>query len=278
MSEEKSPFPEEQDLQDDVESVIIPLIALAFVSASRVARFDQNLDFQEVEDVFVSKMSEVIPKLQEASQSSIKIGWDRFKKKEKGLGDMSIDLSDPSLSSLAHDIFDDNLQYILDVNRRLIQAILDESLQRGWSERETLKYFKKFFGVTPLQFRQALAYEDSLINTLPKIPKESVDKVIDERADKLIDWRISLIAVRMSVSIVEASKVTSWSVIENKLGFNVDKKWVSVIDDSTTDTCLETNSEVVPLGSLFSNGVMYPPAINPIHPCRSSVILVRRSE
>lgn len=276
MAEEKSPFDEEQGLEKETENKIIPVIALSLVAASSLADRDFGYEkIQEIENEFVSKFSDILPDLQSVSHRAIKAGWDRFKNKENAVKDLSINLSDPRLSSLAHDILNANMEHILRVNRSFLEAILEEASSRGWSGLETSRRIKRFFGMTPSQLRQTLSYEDSLRATRPKIPNEVIKKTIDDRADRLVNWRINLIATRLSVGTVESSKVKSWQVVEDQVSFPLMKKWVSVLDDVTTDVCRRSNGEQVPLNSIFSNGVSHPPAINPIHACRSSIILVR---
>jgi phage-related protein (TIGR01555 family) len=61
-------------------------------------------------------------------------------------------------------------------------------------------------------------------------------------------------------------------------GIVVGKEWVSVVDGTTTDTCLGLNGEVVPIGESFSTGDFAPPANSPPHPCRSSLRSITASE
>ena len=54
-------------------------------------------------------------------------------------------------------------------------------------------------------------------------------------------------------------------------GIVVGKEWVAFVDANTTNTCLSLNGEVVPIGESFSSGDYAPPAMDPPHPCRSSL-------
>ena len=61
-------------------------------------------------------------------------------------------------------------------------------------------------------------------------------------------------------------------------GIVVGKEWVSFIDGNTTNTCVSLNGEVVPIGEAFSSGDFAPPAMDPPHPCRSSMRAVTIQE
>ena len=54
-------------------------------------------------------------------------------------------------------------------------------------------------------------------------------------------------------------------------GIVAGKEWVSFVDNNTTITCARLNGEVVPIGEAFSSGDFAPPAMDPPHPCRSSL-------
>lgn len=69
----------------------------------------------------------------------------------------------------------------------------------------------------------------------------------------------------------------------NLLGYEksevvVGKRWISVIDGATTQTCLSLDGEVVAIGEPFSTGDFAPPSAVPPHPCRSSLQAVTALE
>jgi len=61
-------------------------------------------------------------------------------------------------------------------------------------------------------------------------------------------------------------------------GVVVGKEWVAFIDSNTTNTCVTLNGEVVEIGKSFSSGDYAPPAMDPPHPCRSSLRAVKAEE
>ena len=276
MAEEKSPYQEEEDTQRKIEEAIIAILALALVSS--VQDLDEDFSPQDLEgslDTYLNKSSEVIPILSSFIPTAIKLGIDRFKE----LSSYSINMADSTFTTIASEIFNENFSYIQSVNREALALLQSERLTRNWSNKEFIRRVKTYFGLTSTQISQILAYEDSLVSQIkPKLDKDTIKARIQTKVDRLLNWRLKLISTRLSVSLVEESKLASWIYLEDSYQLELGsygKQWVSVIDDVTTETCINTNMEIVPLRSPFSNGVYTPPAINPLHPCRSSIRLVK---
>lgn len=277
---EKSPFDDEQEIQDEYEDEVIKEVAYAYVYAAStiaVSSFDDS-NFDDVQNKFKEKFSAILLLLLSLSPVAIDNALKRTKKTLRIVRDLSVDYHSSEITDAVRDIYQYNLDYILRTNYEAYATLTSEALRRGWSQKTTATYLKRFYGLTSTQVLQTLAYEDSLKSqTEPKIDKDVITKRIDTRIDRLLNWRSSLIATRTVVGAMEASKEAGWDYLiqSGELQGNYGKQWVSVIDDITTATCRHTNKEIVPLGAYFSNGVKHPPAIDPIHACRSSLILVK---
>lgn len=276
MAEEKSPFEEERSSQEEMEKQIIPILAAAlFLSTKDLTRNSTVYEIREVLNTFFTKSSEIIPILSSYIPANIRVGLERFKKNNT----FNVDFTSEEFSRLASEIFSENFDYIQKVNDESLSTLEEEKQKRGWSDTEFIKRIKLLFGLSSLQIIQTLSYEDSLIlQDKPKLDKDSIAGLVQTRVDRLQNWRIKLIATRLSVALTEESKLASWIHLEDSFQIPTGvygKQWVSVIDEVTTQTCINTNNEIVTLQSTFSNGSYTPPAMNPIHPCRSSLRLVK---
>ncbi len=276
---ESSPYEEEQALEDETSEALLALLALAFLFAVEGnGKTSLTLtDLNGTQDRFKRKASESIPTLASAGTQAVQIGVGRTSK-ELGLNNLSIDYSDSRFSDVIQRAFNSNLELMIETNQAMFSALLEEASRRGWSEAEVARRFKLYFGLTPRYLRTVLAMEDALIKE--KVPKSVIAKRVQKRIDQLIEHRIKLAATLISTEVVEGSKDEAFKQLAESGQIDRDKyikEWRSVIDDSTTQVCLSSHRMIAEIDGVFPNGYSHPPATSPVHPCRSSIRIIKRS-
>lgn len=278
MATENSPFEEEEALENEVYEELLLLLALGFVfGSSNIVNSNFALsDFDTSQERFRTKVSEILPSLNNISYSAIQVGLSRTAADLK-LKELTVDYSDPRFQNLIANIFSDNIDRILQTNRSMFEELLKAADARGWSDSELARRFKLFYGLTPRFLRTVLAMEDALIKE--GLSKKVIADKIQKRVDQLIEVRLSLGATLVGTEVVEGSKDEAFNqLIETgQLDRNqFVKSWESVIDDVTTDICASSHKMIAEIGSFFPNGYRHPPALNPVHPCRSSIRIIKR--
>jgi hypothetical protein len=278
MATESSPFPEEEELEEDAYEELLALLALALLAGTSgivMSTFSFS-DFGSVQGRFRTKASEVLSKLSDTSQKSIGIGLERTSREIKKK-DLSIDYSDPRIQSLLSDIFDNQLSHILQTNSNMFNELLIIADDRGWDDKEIARRLKLYYGLTPRYLRTVLAMEDALKGE--GLSKKVIEQRIQKRIDQLVEVRFRLASTMISTGIVEGAKDAAFTQLvetgQLERGEYV-KQWVSVLDDVTTDTCVSNHRTFAEIGQTFPSGDMYPPATNPVHPCRSSMRIIKR--
>lgn len=279
MAVESSPFDEEQEIEDSLKEELLALLALSLLfSVSNIvnSQFDPSSDLTTVSDRFRSKTSEAFPTLYGTSKEAIDIALARAAR-ELGLKNLSVDLSDQRILQRVSDIFERHIQFITETNQAMFRELRNIAFENGWSDAEFARRLKKYVGLTPKHLQSVITMEKALI--ADGVKKSTRDEILRKRIDQLIDWRLNLISVNLSTEIVEGSKDAAYSYLERTGQISVnefEKQWVSVIDDVTTQICTSSHLTRATIGGTFPNGLRYPPAFPPVHPCRSSTRLVKR--
>lgn len=275
---EESPFQDEEGaLLDDLEESLVVGIISAYLSSIKIIKpssFNASsfTDIDKLQEELRKQLTTVLPSLNNVSTKSIGVAIERTKANIR-LSDFSFDYSDPRLAAHVQNVFDANIQAVIDTNEKTINAIINHGRDNGLSDSQIAKRIIKFWGLTPSHLQTVLNYERALLENGTK--RSKVNELVSKRIDDLIDWRFTLVAKNISNDIVEGSKSIAFEQMKEVGAIEDDivKQWVSVIDDRTTDTCLGLNKKQAEIGEPFQGGFMYPPA----HiGCRSSVILTKR--
>ncbi len=119
--------------------------------------------------------------------------------------------------------------------------------------------------------------EDALINE--GLSKKVIAERIQKRIDQLVEVRLSLAATLVGTEVVEGSKDEAFNQLASTGQIDRSqyiKSWESVIDSVTTAICTSSHKMTAEIGEAFANGYQHPPATNPVHPCRSSIRIIKR--
>lgn len=277
MATENSPYGEEEELENEVYEELLVLLALGFVfGTANIKNSSFSLtDFDTVQDRFRTKVSEILPSLNRISYSAIQVGLERTRQETK-LNELTVDFSDPRFQTLLNSIFDNNIDRLLETNRRLFEELVRVANERGWSDAELARRFKLYYGLTPRFLRTVLAMEDALLKE--GLPKKVIANRIQKRIDQLVEVRLKLAATLVGTEVVEGSKEEAFTQLKEagQIDSSYIKEWVSVVDEVTTQTCLSSHGMIAEIGEPFDNGFYHPPALDPVHPCRSSTRIRKR--
>lgn len=276
---EESPYETERELENEVDEELLALLATALIFATSsltISSFSRS-EFQTIQDRFQTKSSEILPQLNSISQRSIQAGLDRISD-ELNINDLAVNYSDPRLQSYINRVFQDNIDEILDTNQRMWIRLQQIAIEKGWSEEELVRRLKKYYGLTPSHLQTVLNMESAL--NAENISKKIIEQQVQKRIDNLIEWRFRLTSGLIGTEIVEGSKELSWTILGETAQLDSEsylKQWVSVVDENTTNVCLSSHLTTAEIGGTFPNGFKYPPNLNVIHPCRSSMRIIRRN-
>ncbi len=112
-----------------------------------------------------------------------------------------------------------------------------------------------------------------------EVARAKIERQVQKRIDNLVEWRVRLFSSLVGTEIVEGSKDLSFTILgeTGQLDRNeFVKRWRSVLDDDTTVICTNSHNTIAEIGGVFPNGFPHPPALSPLHPCRSSMEIIRR--
>lgn len=274
---EESPFPQERELENEIDEELLLLLASAFLYATDVivpSEFSRAR-FQELQDRFQRRASRGIPILNSAAQRAIEAGLERTRNAHNL--DLEIDFNDERIQRYITRIFQDNIDEILDTNERMWARLQQIAVDRGWSEEELFERLKKYYGLTPNHLQTVLSMESALESD--EVARAKIERQVQKRIDNLVEWRVRLFSSLVGTEIVEGSKDLSFTILgeTGQLDRNeFVKQWVSTVDEDTTQTCLNSHLSVAEIGGYFPNNMKHPPNLNVIHPCRSSMRIIRR--
>lgn len=280
MATESNPFPnEEGELESNTEELLAAAFALSLVNSTSVIKpseFNPLISFNDLQQRFRNNFSEVLTDLNVTSKESIQIGINRFSR-EFGFSNLSIDYSDERFSIAIRNVFNNNMDFLLQTNQEMWSELRSIALENGWSDEELAKRLKRYYGLTPSHLRTVINMESALI--ADGVKKRKRDELVGNRIDRLLDWRINLSSVQISTGVVEGSKDESFGYLVDTAQIDrneYEKRWVSIIDDVTSDTCISSHNTRAPIGGVFPNGMRHPPNLNVIHPCRSAITLAKK--
>lgn len=279
MPTENSPFQEEQQIEESLtEELLIALASALLFSVNNIvySQYDPSQGFQEVNSRFRSNLSATFPTLYSTSQASIQVALERAAR-ELGLKNLDIDLSDERLLQKVSDTFEKHLTFVQETNLQMFNELRRIALENGWSDEEFARRLKKYIGLTPRHLQTIITMETALISD--GVKKATREEILRKRIDQLVGWRLQLIAVQISTEIVEGSKDAAYSYLVRTGQVSIDeyeKRWVSVLDENTTQICTSSHNMRARLGEPFANGLHHPPAYPPVHGCRSAITLVKR--
>lgn len=273
MAEERSPFEFEQQLGSETEKELVAALAAAFVFATGsiiYSQFNPDTDFETIQQRFRNKFSETLPYLSLVSQQSITNDLERSPVPNS----VSVDNSQ---FNKPEEVFNENLIFIISSNLAMYQLLRQIAIEREWTNEQLARRLKSYYGLTAERLKSVLLVEMSLLkeNTNKKLREQ----IIQNKIDSLVDWRLRLIATRISTGVIEGSKDAAYEFLAQRGQINsgdYEKIWRSVVDENTTNICLNSNNMTAPLGGTFNNGLRHPPAFPPVHNCRSSITIRKR--
>ena len=274
---EQSPYEEERDLEERIDEELLLLLAAAFLKAQQSispTSFTRN-DFQGMQEVFRNAASKIIPELQSVSREAVEVAFQRLPISTLSVDD--IDFSDPRFRQLVTNIFEDNIGYLMDTNEQMFNRLQEIAQARGWSEEQLARYLKKFYGIVPNHVTTVLSMEDAL--KAEKVSNKTINERVQKRVDDLVEWRVQLSSALVGTEVVEGSKDLTYTILGETGQLDSEqyiKQWFAVVDSRTTQVCLNSHLTTAEIGGFFPNGFAHPPALNPLHPCRSSMRIVRR--
>lgn len=274
---EESPFPEENKLEDDVDEELLLILATAFLKTSQEIKPKSfsRADFQALQDSFKANASEAIPFLEGINGESVKLAYKRLPKGVEGSG---VDISEPRFRRLVENIWNDNLDYVLGTNEQFWNELQQIAADKGWSDEVLAKNLKRFYGLTPNHLKTVLSMEDAL--RAEDVSAKTVKERVEKRVDDLVEWRIRLTSTLVGTEVVEGAKELTFTILgeTGKLDPEIHiKQWVSVADNRTTQVCLGAHLTTAEIGGVFeATGTKHPPALYPLHECRSSMRIIKR--
>ncbi len=278
MATESSPFEEEQSLEDELDEELLMLLALAFLSATStivISQFTFN-NFSTVQERFKAEASSILPSLQSVSSRSIEVGLNRTAS-DLNLKDLHIDYSDSRIMNIVREAFSDNLEMILQTNQEMFSELLRIADERGWDNQEIARRLKMYYGLTPRFLKTVISMEDAL--KAEGLSKKVIQERVQKRIDQLVEHRIKLASTLIGTKVVEGSKDIAFTQLVETGQVDFDKyvkEWRSGVADGTTQVCLSSHRMIAEIGGVFANGFSAPPATDPVHPCRSSIRIVKR--
>lgn len=274
---EVSPYADEDEVLDNLEDALIAGIITAYLSSIKIIKpsdFNPN-NFSIIDNLqnnLKKELTKLLPEIQNITNDSAGLAIKRAEENVK-VKDFSFDYSDPRLASHIGNVFDSNMQAVINTNEETINLIIKRGREDELSDAQIAKMIKKYWGLTPSHVKTVMNYEKALLANGTK--KSKVSDLVSKRIDSLVDWRFSLVAANISNDILQGSKNIVYEQMRSTgaIADNIVKQWVSIVDNSTTDTCLGLHNKQAEIGDNFPGGYSHPPAHNR---CRSSLILAKR--
>lgn len=263
---ENSPYVEESEAEESIIEELLILLTAGLLLAGKESSFD------EMQTRLQTQASKIIPTLYSKATTVTEASTTRV---EKVVGKkLTYDYSDDTFATRITSALSDNMDQVIATNSRMYEVLLQYSAERGWSDTETLRRLKLYYGLTPTHLTTVLNMESSLART--GASKKTIEKKTKERIEGLQDWRFDLIADNIAVDAVEGAKDATFRYFlsTGQIDRTYVKQWVAVVDDRTSDICLGLNGTQAELDGTFEGGYIWPPAHG--H-CRSSVKIVKRS-
>lgn len=271
---ENAPYDEEEQIENEVHEELLDILlgaALASAALVSVSTFSQS-DIDDVNSEYRRSASRIMPTLSSASQRAIEAGVNRAMRLP-GVSGLTVDYTDEFIQNHIRAVLTSNMDQVTETNRATLRRVIEIGQEKGWSEQEIARRFKRYFGLVPNHVTSVVRMEEALIRE--GASKRVVRNQTQRKIDQLIEWRASLIADNIAVDIVEGSKANAFAYLldTGQLSRDYVKQWVSVIDDRTSEICTSSHRTIAELDGRFNNGFNYPPAHG--H-CRSSIRIIKR--
>lgn len=262
---ENSPYTEESEAEESIIEELLVLLTAGLLLAAKESSFD------DMQTRLQTQASKIIPKLTTEAQRVTEVSTART---EAVVGkSLSYDYSEQTFSSRIQSALSDNMSQVIATNEDMYRLLQQYAIERDWSDAELLRRLRKYYGLIPSHVTTVLNMEASLART--GASKKVIEDKVNDRIEKLIDWRFDLIADNVAVDAVEGAKDATFRYFlqTGQVDRTYVKQWVAVVDDRTSDICLGLNGTQAELDGTFEGGYLWPPAHG--H-CRSSVKIVKR--
>lgn len=274
---EQSPYQPEDELQNDTEDNVLPALLLAFITSGKLFTGD-FFSFDLVNDsnsAFVKEVSKVIPSLSTASSEAVTVGLQRTMR-ETDLTNLTYNFGSTRFQDNVREIFQRNMDFLTNTNHNMVQRVLQIANEKGWNDQEILRRLRMYWGLTPDHVSAVVKLEESLIRE--GASKSVIRKTTQAKIDNLIEWRSGLTAAQVATEIVERSKAVAFAEMfeDGDIPDDYVKQAIAVLDDDTTVICTTSNRTIAELNGNFPNGFFAPPFNDPVHPCRTSIRIIRR--
>lgn len=274
---EQSPYQPEDELQNDTEDNVLPVLLLAFITSGKLFTGD-FFSFDLVNDsnsAFVKEVSKVIPSLSTASSEAVTIGLQRAMR-ETDLTNLTYNFGSTRFQDNVREIFQRNMDFLMNTNQNMVQRVLQIANEKGWDDQEILRRLRMYWGLTPDHVSAVVKLEESLIRE--GASKSVIRKTIQAKIDNLIEWRSGLTAAQVATEVVERSKAVAFAEMfeDGDIPDDYVKQSIAVLDENTTVICTTSNRTIAELNGNFPNGFFAPPFNDPVHPCRTSIRIIRR--
>lgn len=276
---ETSPYAQEEEIENSIEEELLALLLVAFIKSS--GSFQGGFfSFNQVDTAnsqFVKELSKITPTLNAKGSEAITVGLDRAMR-ETDLKDLTYNFSSQRFRDAISDIFDKHVDFLTATNERMVQRLLELATERGWGDQEIIRRLKLYWGLTPDHMVSVVKLEDALRkeNATNAVIRNTVQKKIDN----LIEWRASLTTAQIATEVTENSKAVAFAEMfeEGDVSGDYVKEWRAVLDENTTQICTSSHLSIAELNGNFPNGLFSPPAFPPVHPCRSTIRIIKRPQ
>lgn len=274
---ETSPYDEEKQIEDSIEEELLVLLLTAFVNSGKVFTgdfFSFNL-VNDSQSQLQKELSKIIPTLTSKGSEAITVGLERAMR-QTDLKNLSYNFSSRRFRDKISDILETNLDYLTATNDRAVQRVLQIASEKGWSDKEILRRLRMYWGLTPDHITAVVKLEDALARE--GASRSVIKNTVQKKIDNLLEWRTSLTASQVATEVTEQSKAVAFAEMfeDGDVSGDYVKQAVAVIDEVTTAICTSSHLTVAELNGNFPNGFFAPPFNNPIHPCRTSIRIIKR--
>lgn len=274
---ESSPFNQEEEIENTIEEEVFALLLLAFINSGKLFTGD-FFSFDLVNDsnsAFTKEVSKVIPTLTSQGSEAITVGLERAMR-DTDLSGLTYNFGSQRFRDEISDIFQTNIDYLTSTNERMVQRLLSIAAERGWSDQEVLRRLRMYWGLIPDHVNTVVKLEDALARD--GASRSVIKSTVQKKIDQLLEWRSSLTAAQVATEVTEQSKAVAFAEMfeDGDISGDYIKEAIAVLDESTTQICTSSHRTIAELNGRFPNGFFAPPFNNPIHPCRSTIRIIKR--
>lgn len=169
--------------------------------------------------------------------------------------------------------------------RRSVVEMVEQSLLRNYvdgpNSRTLAREIKAGIGMHPTHAKWWANHRQRLIDE--GLTGRNLEVASKKYQEKLIRYRSKMIARTETSFAISRGQTASWAQAtqEGFLDADQKKEWVALLDNRTSDICMELHGQQIPVGEdfVFNAGNGGAVTSSPAHPfCRSVVTLVRSTE